>query len=254
MLLLHGWYQNGNQAYAELFEHIEHKFRLIVPDLPGHGLSRYSGDFNYSVESVVHEIELLLECRLTAQNRKNFFITGHSYGGFLAMKLVLEKHIHPKHLVILAAVNDYKTYEKRLDIFLKIPRFFMPAYHFFQVLFKLFPYGDAVYFYPRRNRRTLPSRFEYAALKDFVHKPTVARKIIRSFIDVRIDPSIKDHPVSATLVYGTRDQVTPAAWGKAIQKHFLHVKLHLLEKAGHNVQLGKPFECAQIILHAARTK
>jgi alpha/beta hydrolase family protein len=77
LLLTHGWDLDGTAWYYEK-RHLADRFRLVLWDLPGLGLSRQPQDGRYSLERMAGDLRAVLDA--TAGNRP-VVLVGHSIGG-----------------------------------------------------------------------------------------------------------------------------------------------------------------------------
>jgi pimeloyl-ACP methyl ester carboxylesterase len=83
--LLHG-YLESLEIWDGFAEKLSENFRVICPDLPGHGKSGILGD-SHSMELLSDSVIAVLDhCQVT-----RCFITGHSMGGYTGLAM-LEKH------------------------------------------------------------------------------------------------------------------------------------------------------------------
>ncbi len=79
IVLLHG-YPETSQVWSDFALRLSKKFRVIVPDLPGHGKSDMFGD--------IHTMEFMagIVNKLTEKLGTNkFFLAGHSLGGYVTL-------------------------------------------------------------------------------------------------------------------------------------------------------------------------
>lgn len=76
IILTHGW-SNDSAVWYYVKKHLSHKYRLIVWDLPGHGLSTKATNNDYSVERFANDLKAVVEF---AQG-KPAILLGHSLGG-----------------------------------------------------------------------------------------------------------------------------------------------------------------------------
>jgi pimeloyl-ACP methyl ester carboxylesterase len=77
ILMTHGWDLDATTWYYEK-KHFTHRFRLVLWDLPGLGLSSRPSDGRYSLERFAHNLKAVLDA--TAQGRP-VALLGHSIGG-----------------------------------------------------------------------------------------------------------------------------------------------------------------------------
>lgn len=85
VVLLHG-YLESLDIWDGFAEKLSESFRVICPDLPGHGKSGILGD-SHSMESLADSVIAVLDhCQVA-----KCFIAGHSMGGYTGLAM-LEKH------------------------------------------------------------------------------------------------------------------------------------------------------------------
>jgi pimeloyl-ACP methyl ester carboxylesterase len=246
LVFIHGWYQNGAQAWDSLSSRFGAGYRVIVPDLPGHGLSPKM-PVDFSIESNERLLlEFLIDIRRTYRLQK-IVLLGHSYGAFATLHLTAN---HPKAvdaLVAMAAVDDYAPYKRRLRAVLSVPVFLESLYFKLQALLELFPYGDRRMLYSKVFPELAPGRLEYALIKNRTLPLRASRQYMRAFLPARVDWPEEKLKNPLLLLYGERDGLTPASWAGGIRAHFQQSSVHIIPKAGHNVQIAGAETIAPII-------
>jgi pimeloyl-ACP methyl ester carboxylesterase len=120
IVLLHGS-PGTSKAWQRVGEHLSRRYRVIAPDLPGHGntspapASR-AADVSYAAGLVEKLIDRVGSPRVVA---------GHSYGGVVALALALRHHaavgglalFEPVALPVLEAVGDGAAYGAAKAVF-----------------------------------------------------------------------------------------------------------------------------------------
>ena len=79
LVLLHGYLESG-EIWDSFAERIPMGYRLIIPDLPGHGRSGTFGE-TQSMDDLAGGVRAILE----AEGLQKIFLVGHSMGGYVAM-------------------------------------------------------------------------------------------------------------------------------------------------------------------------
>jgi len=79
LVLLHG-YLESMEIWEDFARRIPDRYRLIIPDLPGHGRSGTWGD-THGMEDLAGGIRALLD----AEDIDKIFLVGHSMGGYVVM-------------------------------------------------------------------------------------------------------------------------------------------------------------------------
>ncbi|MFC7478692.1 alpha/beta fold hydrolase [Dankookia sp. GCM10030260] len=77
LLMTHGWVLDATAWYYEK-KHLADRFRLVLWDLPGLGLSTQPKDGRYSLEGMAHDLRAVFDA--TAGGRR-VVLVGHSIGG-----------------------------------------------------------------------------------------------------------------------------------------------------------------------------
>jgi len=109
ILLLHG-YLESLKIWNGLVEELKHDFRLIVPDLPGHGQSEVSENVQ-TMDSMAEAIKHLL----VHLHIDKCFVVGHSMGGYVALAF-LDRY--PKHVlgITLFHSSPFADTEEKRDL------------------------------------------------------------------------------------------------------------------------------------------
>jgi pimeloyl-ACP methyl ester carboxylesterase len=87
VMLLHGWTCDSNDWSWQL-PLFQSKYRVIAPDLRGHGHSQVMPSGTYTPADYVADIEKVLSAKYSGQK---FVIMGHSMGGQIAARLAAKR-------------------------------------------------------------------------------------------------------------------------------------------------------------------
>jgi len=237
VVFVHGWYQNGAQAWSALANKLKEKYRLVIPDLPGHGLSPLADREHLTVErNHAHILEFIRYIKKKYRVQKVILI-GHSYGAFATLRLAAAAPQEFAACIAISAIDNYAPYTRSLKIVLRIPLFLAAIYYRFQALRAAFPYGDRLQLYGTLPNEFVPGLLMYAKIKNRTLSPLDSHAYMRAFLDQRVSwPAVK-RKVPLLLVYGERDALTPPAWAPKLTPHFLESTTHVIEGSGHNVQI-----------------
>lgn len=247
LVFVHGWYQNGAQAWGALAPRFEKKYRVFVPDLPGHGLSPLGDVTNFSI-AVNRSLltEFIRHIRKTYRLRR-VILVGHSYGAFAVLDIAATGPREVDAVLALAAIDDYAPYVSRLKRVLMIPRFLVGLYYRLQAIGGWFPYGDRLLLYGSTALTTggstlpvalIPGRLAYAKIKNRTLPPASSQAYMGAFVGARVDWPEQQLDIPLLLLYGERDALTSAAWSKKILPHFARGEVAVVAAAGHNVQIS----------------
>lgn len=105
VLLIHGSTLTGRMdfaRYSDLARRLARRYRVIVPDCPGHGRSGCGEPLDYSFSRMAARLARLL----AALDASPAYVIGHSNGGNIALYFAKEQPQHTRAAVLLAA-NAY---------------------------------------------------------------------------------------------------------------------------------------------------
>ncbi len=241
LVLLHGWAMSA-AVFSELAALLSSDFRLLIPDLPGHGHS--SPPLKADLETIAADLEAWLETAVKGP----FALLGWSLGGMLALQIAARK-LSPVDRLLLVATTPRFTQDEAWE-------FGLPAV---QV---------------RALARNLERRFE-ATLADFFMLAFAGEKIsaerlrtIRTFA-VRQSPvpergaalgflsllavhdqraNLAELHLPVLLLHGDLDQITPISAGRALAEMLPHGELLEFHGVGHCPFLSQPQKTAASIL------
>ncbi|MEM1278004.1 MAG: alpha/beta fold hydrolase BchO [Pseudomonadota bacterium] len=94
LLLVHGTGASGH-SWRGLAPVLAARYRVIVPDLPGHGFSRSASVFELSIPGMARSLAALLE----ALGAVPVLAIGHSAGGPVLARMAIDGLIAPKRIV-----------------------------------------------------------------------------------------------------------------------------------------------------------
>lgn len=237
LIFVHGWYQNGLQAWAALATQFEKKYRIFAPDLPGHGLSDLVDTKSFSLSANRELLAQFVRYLKSRYRLRSVVLIGHSYGAFAVLDCIPYHARDFAGVVALAAIDDYAPYVKRLRWVLRIPRFLEGMYFRIQALLGFFPYGDRQMLYAKIDPALMPSKSEYGLIKNRTLSLRNSRAYMRAFMQGRVEWPAKKVGLPTLLVYGERDNLTPSSWADRIMPHLANGQCAIVEKAGHNVQI-----------------
>ena len=100
LVLLHGWAMSS-VVFADSVRALSNNFRLLVPDLPGHGQSDPGPDF--SLAAIAADIRIWLD----TLKIDSYHLLGWSFGGQLAMQLATDNIDKVERMVLVASTPKF---------------------------------------------------------------------------------------------------------------------------------------------------
>ncbi len=242
LVLLHGlgassfsWRHNR----ARLAQH----FRVITPDLPGHGRSPAPLDADYRVETLVQGVLDFLDWHRI----ETAVLGGNSLGGGLSLLAAAAQPERVNALVLLAPAAaltriPYAFYPLRLPILGAAVAACLGPW--------LLPwFMRLVYYHPDR---LIPEAVAgYAPPYRDLRRRLAVRQVCRQ-LEIRPLPALADLLSRLTLptllIWGEADRILPAAQGHWLQQHLPRAEFHLLPEVGHAPQEEAPEAVNKIII------
>jgi pimeloyl-ACP methyl ester carboxylesterase len=248
LLLIHG-VAGSSLAWVPLFEHLSDKYRVVAPDLLGHGQSdKPRTDYSLGAFAV------WLRDFLDALDIRAATLVGHSLGGGVALQLVYQHRQYCRRLVLVnsGGLGTDVSMPLRLlstpgaELLLPVVAS-RPAVLLGNRVLSLLTAGGL------ESTRVQQGWRKYSALADPSGRQAFLRTL-RSVVDLRgqtvcaldrLSDLVGDVPT--LIVAGTHDAVIPAAHAQAAHAALPGSRLELIEGAGHHPMLDCPETLAHLI-------
>jgi pimeloyl-ACP methyl ester carboxylesterase len=227
LILLHGL-GTSSSTWVNLIPTLNNTVTVLVPDLPGHGLSTIrSGEpffrlneLHQSVATFVREIA-----------PGSLFMLGHSLGGWLAAHYATENPKDIRHLVLVdsAGILNEETIDQRkafqLESLGDLRKLMNNLWFKYPWYFKLFSHAV---FNDLRDRR----------VSEFVR--TIRREDF-------LNEQLKDLTMKVSIVWGKEDKLISTKSLEIARRAVPQAQIHLIEQCGHVPQLERPKEFNALI-------
>ncbi len=101
LTLLHNFMSSGQTAWGPLLAGLRQHYRILLPDLPGHGRSQgYPDQFDHT------EIARQLAALMDTEGAEQGHLAGCSSGGMIAQLLVNTHFVQPKTLTLVSTTHS----------------------------------------------------------------------------------------------------------------------------------------------------
>lgn len=229
LLLVHGL-GGSSSSWGEVMPKLSRKYRVIAPDLLGHGQSdKPRGDYSPAV------FACLLRDLLDALGIDKVTVVGHSLGGGVAMTFVSRHRTYCKRLVLLNS-GGFGSEVTALLRMLSLPGagFALPLLAAGRAVWtgeastvrELFPNRDDRRVFLRTLRSVVNHRGQAASALQCLH----------SFADL-----------PTQIIGGEKDRVIPVAHAHEAHKALRGSRLHIIPGVGHDPQMQRPDTVADLI-------
>ena len=247
IVLLHG-IAGSSQTWRSVMRPLSRKFRVVAPDLLGHGNStKPRSDYSLGALAVLVR-DLLDELGIAKAT-----IVGHSLGGGIAMQFIYQHPDHGERLVLIGSGGLGP------DVGLPLRLASLPGAELVLPLIapqQVSRAGDRLLAWLRKAGVESPRGEElwrhYSSLSDGPTRQAFLRTL-RSVVDHRGQAvsalsrltSKTDFPVMA--IWGERDAMIPVRHAYAAQEMRPDVRLEVLADVGHFPHAERPAEVAELI-------
>jgi pimeloyl-ACP methyl ester carboxylesterase len=251
LLLVHGGLDHS-RSWDDLARALRATFRVIAPDLRGHGDSEWARGSSYSLADHVYD----LTCLMKAAGLQSAAIVGHSMGGMVSLTYAGAFPERVSKLAVLDGVTNFPARRvKPADV--RIAEWVADLDKTAQR--KTHRYGSVADGADRmlaRNARLTPEQAMHLAIHalrrtadgEFVWKfdPYLrARAPYRLSLDDNI--ALWSRIACPTLLVSGSESFLPDPATAGVLGHFRHAELAKIEGAGHWLQHDKPGEVLDLL-------
>ena len=223
LICVHG-FTTTSEFWKEQVELFSRNYKLIRPDLPGHGKSPQPRERKYTIDAYVGDLELLF----SQLDIKTAVLIGLSMGGTIAQQFALHNPKLLHGLVLVGATAHGLGPDVNADTVINAIGKFGIAAASQNVIEQSFGSGA-----PR-------ALIEFAK-KEVVRTPEfVARDAIKSLNQADLRSELKAISAPTLVIVGDEDVITPPSESQALATEIPHAELAIISKAGHFPMLEQP--------------
>ncbi|MBO9391323.1 alpha/beta hydrolase [Caldilinea sp.] len=223
LVLLHNFMSTGRAAWGPLLEQLSRQYRILLPDLPGHGRSiGHPSGFHH--RAMAQQLAALLE----HEGATEAHLAGCSSGGMLAQWMVVERLVWPATLTLVSttySVNPATTgHVAPLE-----PAHFQAGPHWMEATARL----HDPYHYDGYYAEILLAGFR--------------RLRPETLIDLQLE-ALTQFTMPVCLIHGAEDEFFPAAIPQAMAAALPRAELHLIPQQTHALIFRQPWRIAEIMV------
>jgi 3-oxoadipate enol-lactonase len=221
--LLHNFMSSGRAAWGPLLPELSRHYRLLLPDLPGHGRS-LGHPAHYDHRTIACQLGELMH----AEGAHGGHLAGCSSGGMLAQLLVHHRYVAPSSLTLVStthSVNPATTGSGRA----LLPEHFHAARNWMEATARL----HDPYHYPGYYEQELLPGFRNLTGETAIDLPLEA---------------LYEFQLPLCIIHGTLDEFFPPAIPEAMAATAPQAELHLIERQTHALLFRQPWQIAKIML------
>ena len=247
LLLLHGM-AGSSQTWRSVIRPLSRHYRVVAPDLPGHGQSaKPRSDYSLGAFAVLLR-DLLDELGVTRAT-----IIGHSLGGGIAMQFVYQHPDYAQRLILIGSGGLGP------DVGLTLRMLSAPGAEFIMPIIapqKVLAVGERMWSWLRNVGIESPRGEEiwrsYSSLSDAPTRQAFLRTL-RSVVDYRgqavsaLSRLTEKTDVPVMAIWGDRDAIIPVEHAYAAQRARPDIRLEVLPGVGHFPQAERPAEVVELI-------
>jgi pimeloyl-ACP methyl ester carboxylesterase len=235
LLLLHGLGTDVNSWQFQFEDLPKHGYRLIAPDLPGFGESKFSGK-KWGLQYAVDQVMELMDRHAI----QKFVPAGISFGGVVAMKIALQ---FPNRIQGLILINTFSNLK---------PKSISEWSYFFRRGLRAFlmkPADQAKIVaervFPLESQSIYRDILEVTIRKS---NPRVYRRVMYELARINLKPELSNIKTKTLVISGADDTTIPLKNQKELALLIPGAEHKIIPKAGHAVIVDQPVHFNQCVV------
>ena len=223
LTLLHNFMSSGRAAWGPLLVELSRSYRLLLPDLPGHGrsLGQPAGYEHYAIACQLADL-------MRAEGAERDHLAGCSSGGMLAQLLVHHRLVAPATLTLVSTTYSVNPQTTGNDHALT-PEHFQAARNWMEATARL----HDPYRYPGYYEQELLPGFRGLTGATAIDLPLGA---------------LAEFTLPICIIHGERDEFFPAFIPESMAATAPDAELHMVPRQTHALLFRQPWQVAQIML------
>jgi pimeloyl-ACP methyl ester carboxylesterase len=223
LTLLHNFMSTGERAWGAMLDGFSRRYRVLLPDLPGHGRSQgYPPRFDH--RSMARQLAALM----AVEGATNGHLAGVSSGGMIAQLMVYHRLASPATLTLVSTSYTLDPDALASEHPSLTPDRFQPDKRWLEATARLHdPYHDEGYY----QQVLLPA---FRSLDRWVG------------VNLPLDAFSRFH-MPVCLIHGEEDQFFPPAIPTRMAAAMPNAQLHLIPGQAHGLIFRRPWQVQRIM-------
>ena len=234
LLILHGW-GRGSDGYIEVQEKFaEAGYKVFMPDLPGFGKT-----VPPQTAWGVDEYAAFALSFADAVGLQDFILFGHSFGGQVAVKVVLLQPARVQKMILCAAAVIRRKPSMRKQIF-------MICVRAGNVLFSFWPF----FVFQGIARKAL---YRLAGIGDFKYSQGIMKKVREKVLRQDLSLVVSAIQIPTLIVWGDQDTATLVQDAYILKEKIPNSVLEIIPGTGHQLYTESPERFSEIVVKFLRS-
>jgi pimeloyl-ACP methyl ester carboxylesterase len=222
VLLLHNFMSTGRMAWGAVALALRDRYRVILPDLPGHGRSSgYPPGFSH--RAIAEQMAALLE----AEGVKAPHLAGCSAGGMMALWMAHDKLVAPSTLTLVSTTYSVNPATSGVETSLR-PEAFQAGRSWLEATAKLHDVHQGEGYF------------------DTVLLPAFRRLTPETAIDLPPD-ALAEITTPACVIHGAEDEIFPVALAEQLAAGLPNSELHIVPGQTHALLFRQRWKVSELM-------
>jgi len=224
LLFIHGWAGDSNIWYRQL-DYFSNRFKTVALDLPGHGKSDWRDvDFGCLIEDIIF---ICRELKL-----KKVVIFGLSFGGQIAIKLVLKSSLFKKLILIDTTPKFVKEdgFKEGLSNY-EIRKLYKQLDEDFPNILAVF--ARSLFTDAERKREIFSGIWDLFSKKKKFPQREALKKMLHMIRKIDLRRELTKIKIPTLIIYGEKDPICSLYASRFLNKHIAESKLGRIAECGH---------------------
>lgn len=228
LIILHGW-GSSTKSWEKVLNHLEsYGKHVLIPDLPGFGETP-EPNRPWNVNDYINFIEEFAKIL----GIKKFSLSGHSFGGQIAIAFAAKNPSELNSLILMSAARIAKRRKLKVKIFNTLTTI-----------------GNLIFLIPPLCFLKPVVRKIWYALsgeQDYYRASELMQETMKLVIGEEVGAKLDSIKIPTLILWGEKDYVTPLEDGRIIHAKIAGSELHIFPNEGHDINIKRAKDIAREI-------